>query len=389
MLAALFWGGACVDDETDDTDAGEGEGEGDAGGEGEGEGEGVGEWQPMSMDGAPASRYYHSAVWTGTELLVWGGYSGEIQAPTLGSGGRYDPALDEWTPMTQVDAPRDRSMHLAVWTGEELIVWSGAWDDGFSEEHNLLSDGGRYDPEEDTWRAIEESADSPPPILGATAVWTGTEMIVWGAVGGDFEIAGAAYDPDADSWRTLATENAPQGRRSHSAVWTGTEMIIWGGFADGPQLDGARYDPAVDAWAPIPTDGGPEEGSFPAGVVWTGSEMVVLVYAPSHELVVFIYDLVDDDWTMQGTANQPPIGGPFEATWIGDRVAIWGAVDGSYGGPGALYDPASDSWEQMSTRNAPTGRMEHSAVWTSEMLLIWGGQSDVESPDLEGARYLP
>lgn len=168
-------------------------------------------------------------------------------------------------------------------------------------------------------------------------------------------------------------------------------MVIWGGYNDVPLNDGARYDPSLDAWAPISSAAGPEEGSFPAGVVWTGSEMVVLVYAPSRELIVFIYDPVDDDWTMQGTADQPPLGGPFEATWIGDRVAIWGGqgVDGSYGGPGALYDPETDSWEQMSTRNAPTGRMEHSAIWTGEMLLIWGGQSDIESPDLEGARFLP
>src|SRR4030095_9448814 len=32
-----------------------------------------------------------------------------------------------------------------------------------------------------------------------------------------------------DSWTDTTTTNAPTGRESHTAVWTGSEMIVWGG----------------------------------------------------------------------------------------------------------------------------------------------------------------
>src|SRR5947199_6173741 len=34
-----------------------------------------------------------------------------------------------------------------------------------------------------------------------------------------------------DTWTATSTTNAPSPRAFHSAVWTGTEMIIWGGYA--------------------------------------------------------------------------------------------------------------------------------------------------------------
>ena len=51
---------------------------------------------------------------------------------------------------------------------------------------------------------------------------------------------------------------AHSARSSHTAVWTGTEMIIWGGtlpVAPNPILrgDGARYDPLFDLWRPMST----------------------------------------------------------------------------------------------------------------------------------------
>ena len=53
--------------------------------------------------------------------------------------------------------------------------------------------------------------------------------------------------------------------QDHTAVWTGTEMIVWGGYQytmDGcsqeyPEVQGGgRYDPVTDSWQPTTTDGG-------------------------------------------------------------------------------------------------------------------------------------
>ena len=65
-----------------------------------------------------------------------------------------------------------------------------------------------------------------------TAVWTGSEMIVWG---GQFDVrhflnTGGRYDPGTDSWTATSTANAPDcAEQFHTAVWTGSEMIVWGG----------------------------------------------------------------------------------------------------------------------------------------------------------------
>ena len=50
------------------------------------------------LDGAPPSaRAYHTAVWTGSEMIVWGGWDGGYEA----DGGRYDPVTDSWTPLAR------------------------------------------------------------------------------------------------------------------------------------------------------------------------------------------------------------------------------------------------------------------------------------------------
>ena len=73
--------------------------------------------------GAPTGRVPHTAVWTGSKMIVWGG---RTPAPTPNTGGRYDPATDTWTATTHdgsAHAPATR--HTAVWTGTEMIVWGG------------------------------------------------------------------------------------------------------------------------------------------------------------------------------------------------------------------------------------------------------------------------
>jgi hypothetical protein len=78
-------------------------------------------WQQRVNGTPPAARYYHTAVWTGSEMLVWGGYG----ASFFNDGGRYNPAGNSWTAMTTTGAPAARQYHTAVWTGSEMLVWGG------------------------------------------------------------------------------------------------------------------------------------------------------------------------------------------------------------------------------------------------------------------------
>jgi hypothetical protein len=80
-------------------------------------------WTATSTTNGPSPRSTHTAVWTGSEMIAWGGYDGFTFFDT---GGRYNPVVDSWTPTSTVDAPSPRYYHTAVWTGSEMIVWGGA-----------------------------------------------------------------------------------------------------------------------------------------------------------------------------------------------------------------------------------------------------------------------
>ena len=197
-------------------------------------------WTPTSMSGDfPTRRSSHTLVWTGSEMIVWGG-SGEWGCNT---GSRYDPASDTWA-ATSVGAgcPGPRHTHTAVWTGEKMIVWGGYY---FGSD---LNTGGLYDPVSDTWTATSTGTGTPIARDHHTAVWTGNEMIVWGGEHlGTSPIPhlddGGHYDPFLDTWTPTSAVNAPPARYHHTAVWTGSEMIVWGGARGGPVLyiESAKY----------------------------------------------------------------------------------------------------------------------------------------------------
>ncbi len=77
-------------------------------------------WTPTSLNNVPEARELHTAVWTGSEMIIWGGFNGGGELIT---GGRYNPSTDSWTATANVPGPRRE--HTAVWTGTEMIVWGG------------------------------------------------------------------------------------------------------------------------------------------------------------------------------------------------------------------------------------------------------------------------
>jgi hypothetical protein len=80
-------------------------------------------WTPINLTGTPAARVSHTAVWTGSEMIVWGGDDENFFE--INTGGRYNPSTDSWTATSTTNAPDARVYHTAVWTGSEMIVWGG------------------------------------------------------------------------------------------------------------------------------------------------------------------------------------------------------------------------------------------------------------------------
>jgi hypothetical protein len=72
-----------------------------------------------------------------------------------------------------------------------------------------------------------------------------------------------------DTWTATTTTNAPDARSSHTAVWTGSEMIVWGGLDQSlvTTNTGGRYDPATDTWIATTTTNAPSPRGLPHGNV--------------------------------------------------------------------------------------------------------------------------
>ncbi len=303
-------------------------------------------WNATDTMGAPQARYGHSSVWTGTEMLVWGGFSGAFDFVTLGDGAGYSPQSDSWSAITNTDSPAPRVGHSTVWTGSEMIVWGGFSCLGCANAE--LATGGRYDPALDRWTPI--SIIGAPVARGNhTAIWTGAQMIVWGGEtdGGIGQLtllnSGGSYDPSSDTWTAIDLISAPPPTRCHAAIWTGAEMLVFGGQGDtnlgcgGSTTNGlAAYDPATDTWTTRP--GAPVASSFSGPrAIWTGSEMIVW-----FDGVGARYDVASDQWRGMDMSRAPSPRRMHTLLWTGSQAIVWGGVFAGTLGDGGIYNSEFD-----------------------------------------------
>ncbi|HEX5041947.1 MAG TPA: kelch repeat-containing protein [Candidatus Polarisedimenticolaceae bacterium] len=391
-------------------------------------------WYPLKR-AVPAARMEPVWVWTGSEMIVWGGGSGATGA--LATGGRYRPDIDVWTEVNAAGAPSARRHATAVWTGTEMIVWGG--DDGASPNPVATNTGARYNPALDQWSATP-TFNAPSARAYPTSVWTGSVMIVWGGI--SLPIAylqtGGIYNPATNSWTATSLVNAPSARYGHTATWLSGEMIVWGGEA-GPFLDtGARYNPATDSWASMTSTGRPAGRSFHSAVVlggrvvlWggqiSGTAMATTgaLYAPDFwtalpttgapvgrmkhsavvvndpaqgnaHMVIFggqgfdgngqLYDpggggayrQVQNDWRPMAAAGAPSARHSSAAVNVGTAMVVWGGAAGNTAqGDGRRYDPYAEVWSGISNSGtpgpSPGPRTGHTLVWTGSEAVVWGG----------------
>jgi hypothetical protein len=268
-----------------------------------------------------------------------------------------DCADGTWTASSTVNAPDARKFHTALWTGSEMIIWGGF----NSSPPYLLNTGVRYDPATDIWAATS-TTNAPSGRGNHTAVWTGTEMIVWGGQdSGGAAGTGGKYNPSTDSWSSTSITNAPHRRFSHTAVWTGSEMIIWGGFSDPDYWmnTGGRYNPSTDSWTATSTTNAPE-ARWDHTVEWTGSEMIV--WGGTNQTIFLNtgakYNPTDNSWTATSTANAPLGRIGHTAVWSGSETMVWAGTDSTFNdtNTGGRCNPAADSWTATSVVNAPSPR---------------------------------
>ena len=271
----------------------------------------------------------HTVVWTGVEMIVFGGHNG---LAALDDGASYNPVTGEWTLLPTSGSPGPRSGHTAVWTGSQMVIYGGVGLGG------PLANGGRFTPATGQWTSMHVG---PVAVSDHSAVWTGSEMIVVGGRtgAGGYTAQGFRYNPENDTLALLPTSNAPAGRASHSAVWTGSLMLIWGGENQSGMLSqGVGYDPANDVWGSLPTTGAPS--------------------ARSRQV----------------------------ASWTGDRWLVWGGTADQTGG---VFNNNLYQWQMLTPVGAPGPRSDAAAAWVSDRWVVFGGVDVSGVPLADGGIFVP
>jgi hypothetical protein len=211
-------------------------------------------WRPLADPpggaGGPGETVGGPGVWTGTELVLW--------RYALA----YDPEDDSWRRLARAPLSQ-RARPLTVWTGREVVVWGGCWlAESQCDEVNrgLLDDGAAYDPATDTWRAIP--AGPLRPAVHAVGAWDGRRVVITVT---DLDprpgVRAAAWSPASGVWEVLPDPPLPD-RRGAAAVWTGSRFVVWGGGSGSYDIDadadrGAAFDARTERWAVLSPSPGP------------------------------------------------------------------------------------------------------------------------------------
>jgi hypothetical protein len=312
----------------------------------------------------------HSVIWTGKELIVWGGEAGD-QGPAFADGAAYSPATNTWRLIAQ--APLSpRTHHVAAWTGIEMLIVGGF----------LEGDGAAYDPATDSWRPIQDppvALESPNRYQSAGSVWTGQELIIWDISSGEV----AAYAPDLDTWRTLPSISV----KGDTGVLRWTGEILYA-FAD--RLSSYPSEPYLKS-ARLNQEGGWETiapAIFSTDDLIVGAEATKTVWAGDHFLA----------WTSSGTDGKTLKLTPTDLSWAetdpvplrpceaqgeptqpGPLVTAFDSCDSSI----LVLDQDTGSWERSKVTGYPTARY---TVWADAELINWGGGC---CPTVDAWRYQP
>lgn len=273
----------------------------------------------------------------------------------------------------------------------------------------------------DAWRELPREG-APGGRVGASAVWTGDALCVWGGRAGRSVVGdGACWSPATGRWRPMSREGAPSARSDAAVAWDGHTVLLFGGRdGEGEALDdGYRYDPRDDRWTRWA--GGPA-GRWGATLCAAGEGSALLAGGAGEAVALgvdeaavwrsFVWRTISSAGAplLREGAPQAVVGdgvlrvGATAVAWLGtagdgwvtramhplgprvdaamvatpEGAVMYGGRDGTRVlGDGARYVAADDRWELLTEEGAPPPRAAASLAWDGRRLLVlWGDGPD-------------
>ncbi|MCX6227382.1 MAG: hypothetical protein NTV01_22035 [Bacteroidia bacterium] len=356
----------------------------------------TGSWKKITQAPLAVPRTIIGTVIVGNKLVVWGG-EGKGDKP-VNEGAIYDIDRDTWKKMSAAPLVGAEHFTMLAYGKNQVIIWGG-------EKYPF---GAVYDVDKDAWKKIAES----PMSLGMepyTSKIVGNKLVVWGiGQSGRENPVGGVYDIEKDRW-TMMPDAPMLALDDWPAFFYQNKFVVWGGRrTEKDDCHGAIYDLENNTWkkmTPAPLEIGPTKNpndiskGIPAGRNWGGSVLV------GNKLVIWsgcpgpitaqpslsfsdgaIYDIDRDSWEKIAKAPIEPRFYPKAYAW-GNKVVIWGGINGKFCFDGAIYDLETDAWEKI--HDAPVQAKQEiysyglfgynraaPELWGNK-LIVWGGQEQI------------
>lgn len=301
------------------------------------------------LDPGPlTARWSPDVIWTGNEMIVWGG-SESPGRPHLVDGAAYDPKADEWRVIA--DSPlQPEQPTRAVWAGDEMVV--------VAEEATVA-----WDPRSNEWRGI--ASGTAPPLEPGMTLWMGSQIVTW------TENGLRRLQSDGSDWTALPDPGVGQPGLDASVLRLADSGLVAIGEDDCDRLvsqwEGERWTrPTRTALSgPGPSCGRPNQTAVIDDllVLWDDATGNVV----SHDLVtgetrnLARFPLTERE-------HSP---GPLH---LDDRFLVTAGLDG------AIFDPSTGQWVTVELPGLGT---DVDMVWTGEEVLMWDkccyGPEDVDA----------
>jgi hypothetical protein len=293
---------------------------------------------PSYLDPGPLDpRIRPITVWTGTEMLVYGGHTQGDARPNVGAG--YDPSTQSWR--TLAPAPDGDGSSVGVWTDRELVVISSL---------STLA----YQPELDRWRTVAEA----PPGDDWTAVFDGSGVVVWSRAGVHRLPTGS------DTWEPLPSipfETEGSWARQFHVI----DRAIYAIALEQPCRSHRMAVLEDDAWRELPSAPPAIEGyarcNPPSDSAVVGGRLLVWEHMHRPALA---FDPSTETWTEIATI--PLAGCSPTSNVVVDHLLVVESC-----GDAAVFDTQSGSWSRLELPGLIG--FAASAVWTGSEVLVWNG----------------
>jgi hypothetical protein len=275
----------------------------------------------------PEWRYGAGIVWTGSQLLYWGGANSAKDVPPSDEGYAFDPVAATWSAMPT--APEPGAPAAAIWTGSQALFFmpdaSGV---------RVLA----FDPATSTWRAFDRGPRGP--VFTSSFTWTGRGVLVFGgAIDRQHGSAKAwMFDPSDGSW--MQQPSAPVAVSAPVATWDGQQVIIVGWSGDilrttAATLQVQAFNVLRPSWSTLP-DTGLEP--VPAGVGTTDGRTIVWQPVSSSSLE---WSGTSGSWTTLTGPDVEAHDCPVDTATIDGFIFGWNC------GSPALWSAATSSWSAV------------------------------------------